>query len=371
MSSEVGVTEIVTRFPNLEVGLFALLLDIVPELRQALNIGDEYTWRFVRTSDRLSPAPDGVIYFDAGGGIFDQHNSPNNASGKKSSIDLVLDYCASGGFVMSKAYPWLNEMIEIISKNDINGKSISRDKYSLREIMTGMTVRHANDPAHVLNFLRLSFASAVYNVSAEMPIADVFSLKNLQEGVRQINPKESDAFIKEIDETVSFLESQWAEAVEAVKKASYRQSSVLVNFHGSDQLISFQCSIPIVAVVGDSVKIGCAARRKKAYGPMALVIQKNSKGQVQIYSGKIKIFNSKKDLVATARFDLTSIHSELQRLELKYGGDSRVWYLTEYKGILNGSLSSPDVLGTVIHLDTILATVQRGLSQCPLIFDLA
>lgn len=367
------VKEIVTRFPNLECGFFAALLDYCPQACRHLNITTgQLKWRFISTATKINKPDDDpeIIYFNVGGGQFDQHGKPENQSlCQLCSLDLVRE---SYNFLDRR--PWIRDIFELIRANDKEGERISRHHFNLRELMTALSYKYQDDPQLVLNWLTLAFCGVFECCKAGIPIKNIFNPEEMVKGVAKWAPLKLAEFEELLNEAVATLQQHWAWAKRAVKKAEDfgKFNTVFVTTIGE---------IKIIEVLSNSFKTG-AAGRQAGY---QIVIQWNRDRHCQIHGGHLR--EKLNGSIIKKWAHMGEVASEVRLLEAKsrgrqiasdqdltksgfvtFSGNEAVvpWYLPEFvTSLYNGTMSSgADIPPTVIDRQKLFEAVYQSLPRC-------
>lgn len=356
---------IITRFPNLECGIFQGLLDYSRRTRENLGFtSGEIEIVFQSTNHEGARDPD-AVYFNTGRRDWDQHGQPENATlCSICSLDLVR-----GDYDFLKRRPWLPEIYEKVRQNDIKGTRISNHPRNLRELMNGLTAAYPEDPKLVLEWLSLAFCGVFENVKNGVNIKKIFDPEILVKGVNAYDPEKSEWFQKllfEAQKTVSAQED-WARKAIAKAEEFKRTSEVMVPAIGA--------KVKLIEVLCDSIKTGPIARKAGYH----IVVQWNRDDHVQIHGGIIKIGEAKFQL------DLAPLVAKLRQVEsdaegmviderhnlqdtlcVRYADGRRVpWFFPEFRtSIYNGTLSSKDVAPTKIERGELFDIIKRTLPRC-------
>lgn len=362
------IKRIKTRFPNLEVGFFAGLLVYLERMRVNLGITTgELEWVFVSTASEAEPEDEETICFNAGGGKYDQHGHPDNSLlGRVCSIDLVR-----GDYDFVRQRPWLREIYQLISANDVMGLRISRHPFNLRELLWGLTVTRADDPKLVLDWLTLAFCGVFNNLKEGISVKKVFEPEQLSKGVAAYVSDSSQWswFSELLDEAIVAIKRQvsWAKAAIKAAEDYDRVREVYVP--------SIDATVKVIEVRCDSVKTAPMARQ----AGYQLVIQWNKDGHCQIHGGTIKSGEIRKQV------DLGVVAQQIRFFEAKFRHTSMAsgqnwqgsgfvvfenesnnpWYLPEFRtSLYNGTVSSKDVEPTRIMPNKLLEMVVAALPKC-------
>jgi|GEM_PF-604150 len=144
-------------------------------------------------------------------------------------------------------------------------------------------------------------------------------------------------------------------------KEDYEKAIKEENYIGSRKvmIVTFESDNPAVSRYARSKKFGCNA---------AVVIQKNSKGQVQVYASKRHGVNLD-DVAKMLRLHEQRVKKNICTTDWReLGAHGRVtgaeewWFHKEAGMLLNGSLSAPDVPPTNLDLETIRDIVAVGIN---------
>ena len=367
------IRQVVTRFPNLECGFLAGLLNFCEQVRRHLGITTgKLGWEFISTATKVED-PDGdpeVIHFNVGQGRLDQHGKPENKSlCQLCSLDLVRE-----DYDFLKGRPWLREIFELVRANDIRGERISRHPFNLRELMTALSYNYKDNPQLVLDWLSLAFYGVFECCQAGLPIEKVFNPQEMVKGVALNSPQQLEWFETLISEAIATVKQHWSWAQSAVKRAVAKSRCKLVQAPTVGD-------IKVIEVFCDSFKTG-AAGRQAGY---QIVIQWNKDGHCQIHGGHLQEKNDD-GLVVKKWAQLGEVARALRLLEAKFRGrkikDGQdwtkngviyfaedetpiPWYLPEFgTSLYNGTMSSENIPPTVIGRSKVFETVCQALSKC-------
>lgn len=367
------IKKVITRLsPNLECGFFAGLLAFCPKVCHHLGITTgQLLWDFISTATKIED-PDGdpeIIYFNVGGGQFDQHGKPENKSlCEICSLDLVRE-----DYDFLHGRPWIREVFALVRANDTEGERISRHFLNLRELMTALSYNYKHDPQLVLDWLSLAFCGVFECCKAGIPIKDVFNPEEMIKGVALYSPQQLDWFEELLNEAVITVKKHWVWANKAIKVAKAKERVATASVPNVGE-------IKIIEVVCDSFKTG-AAGRQAGY---PIVVQWNYDGHCQIHGGHLQ---EKLEGVITKKWvHLGEVVRALRLLEAKFRGRKIAdgqdwtksgfiyfegnstpipWYLPEFNtSAYCGTMSSADVVVTVIGRRKLFETVCLALPKC-------
>jgi len=373
------IRTIVTRFPNLEVGMFAGLLFYFERIRRDLRVTrGQLGWKFISTSLLNYQPQEGEATFNVGGGKWDQHGHQSNVEiGQVCSLNLVQQ---DHDFLANRK--WLAELFELVCANDVWGKRISGHPFNLRELMTAMTVRHADNPLLVLHWLALAFCGIFENLKSGGKLREVFDPPMLLASVKELEPELLEQFQEVLGEPVvdnfaelcrqarNTIQTQGQIASEAIDRALDlgRTAKVWVESIGA--------AVRVIEVISDSVKTGPVAR-SRGY---QVIIQHNGSGHCQIHGGGIRQGGQRQQvdfgrLVNALR--LQEAEARGRRLNISFDrtasgpmvysdGTLGEWYFHECRTFIgNGTLSSKDgVEPTRLSRQRIFNIVVRALPNC-------
>ncbi len=358
------IRKIITRFPNLETGFFGALTGI-EKFRRHLGItAGQLKWEFISTASQIGKDEPGVVYFNVGGNnanSWDQHGHPANQSlCELCSLDVVR-----GNYDFLWYRPWLRKIYAVIRQNDIDGRRISRHKYNLRELASGLNAIYADEPQIVFNWLVLAFSGIFANCKYG-GVAKIFDPDQLVRGVERYDVRRMEWFQKLLHQAIKKIDRQWESAQKAIATAEEDRwnSTVERKYLGS---------IRIVLVKTKSAKVA-AASRKAGYH---VCIQWPGDGHCQIHGGTILANGAK------CQIDMSLVAAELRRAEAKLSrqridqrerlsqagyvhifpsGKAIPWYLPEYRtAVYNGTLSSPNVPATILKPGEVMDLTEEAI----------
>ena len=392
--NRVKIQRIWTRFPNLECGLFAALLEI-ERVRQHLGIKlGELKWKFMSTAQLDDPEASanqeenweetarrkGIIYFNVGGGGkngWDQHGRPENRSlCEICSLDLVR-----GAYDFLDHRPWLRDIFLRVRQNDIDGTSITSAANNLRQLMSGLTITRLDEPEAVLEFLKLGFLGVFNRCKAGVDAETAFGLEAMLIGVAEDCPGQWEWFKTLAEEAIAANEKDETDAREAVAKAERMKKTATVRHLGLFR------PLRVIELRTDSTRADKVARWK-CYD---IIIVWRSNGHCQIFTSTPFQYggDGKASVVAKWRVDLGEAAKQLRILEANFAnprqrlakadwtasgycyyesGGACPWYLAEFLVFLaNGTQSSRNVPPTQIRHDKLFSEVVAILPACRLI----
>lgn len=172
--------------PDLEALFGMYLMKKVPSIANALRIDTSAPTKFIPSGplrqedfpdaevlDGLAIEAEGeYVFFDCGGGKYDQHGRPENRDENTvTSIDLLAQDVQD--IPDDSAFPWLLPLIEIISRNDRTGEKVANDPgrkgsstphtaRTVRSFITGLNVLFDKDPELVEEFAHRVFDVMVH-----------------------------------------------------------------------------------------------------------------------------------------------------------------------------------------------------------------
>lgn len=391
------IRRIWTRYPNLECGLFAALLEI-DRVRVRLGItSGEINWRFISTAQLDDPereVPDenwektlerkGIVYFNAGRNPkrgWDQHGRPENRSlCEICSLDLVR-----GTYDFLAQRPWLREIYSRVRQNDIDATAVSTAPNNLRQLMSPLTGRYLQKPELMLEFLKIGFLAIFNRCQAGVSANDAFGLEEMLKGVAETAPDKLEWFQNLASEAIQANAEDEAEARTAVDKAERLKKTASVRH---EQLPR---PLRVIELRTDSSRADKVARRKR----YDVIIVWRSDGHVQIFTGTPYEYGEEKDengkpkVIAEYRVDLGEVAKRLRIMEANFAdphqrlakadwtgsgfvyyenGTGCPWYLAEFRTLLaNGTQSSRDVPVTRIRHDKLFDELVATLPDCRLI----
>lgn len=357
--------KIITRFPNLECGIFQALLDYSRRARENLGFTSGEIGIEFQSTNLQGPRDPDAVYFNTGRRDWDQHGQPENESlCSLCSLDL-----ARRDYDFLKRRPWLPNVYELVRQNDIKGTRISGHPRNLRELMNGLTAAYPDDPQLVLDWLSLAFCGVFENIKNGASVKKVFDPDVLVKGVAAYEPQRLEWFQGLLAEAQRKISSQEEWARKAIARAEELQRTAEV------EVLSIGAKIRLIEVYCDSIKTGPLARNQGYH----IVIQWNQDGHAQIHGGMIRIGEAKFQLdlaplveqlrLAESRAEGATIAGgqDLQApLSIRYAGGRKIpWYFPEFRtSAYNGTLSSRDVPPTKIARRQLFAIVVEALPQC-------
>ncbi|MBI3633275.1 MAG: hypothetical protein HY226_03220 [Candidatus Vogelbacteria bacterium] len=205
--------------------------------------------------------------------------------------------------------------------------------------------------------------------AVNLPGADrdlvIFGIANVSKMINRYVANGDDQ--KALDWMMMAVEAYYGSQMEFIyAKQEFEQSGTVTTV----QLEGFQQPLKISAVVSDNTQMGPMLRSKEG-NQSAVVIQKNSKGQVQIHTNKaykgLKIFDVAR-YIRVAEFltktpePVIPSWNELAQEQAPEGVEE--WFF-QHSGqmLLNGSLTNPDAKPTALSLRLIVELVVTGLKQ--------
>jgi len=426
---------IYTRNPlsSLEGSFFwALLLYGGEMLFKALGIALDVEFRFKSTFQRRKPIPPskafreahpelnkkelaeawleehhnelqrkGIVYFNVGDnyghGFWDHHGM----EGTYSAIDILR--WGENDFL--NLHPELLHVYLAISANDSTGKRLRRKSRGpdLRKLMQGMSAAYPDQDQFQVVFNTMTLALlGVFQRCGVVPDEDfdhVFQLDQIQSGVVERAPDQSDWFNRRASEAMKAVDAHWrlSQIAVTVAEVSGRTGDI---FH---PVLSpaIGRSLRVIEIRSNTVNAAQAARFARACeGNLAydLVIVrrirridgKNRLGQCQVFSSIMNQEDDRGRVIAKWRLDLSPIAKELRLFEaniarprrqleagLDWAGPGTIfdvhgkaipWHLTEFlSAILNGSLSAWDMPVTAINHKKLVAVICETLPKCRLL----
>ncbi len=376
---------IITRYPNLEVVFFAAILKFYLRVRRTLGITEgKLEWKFLPSGAKVTPKSNEVC-FDNGGNGFDHHGQ----GGDYCSLDIVA---ADANFVEWRKY--LYGIFDAICNNDLSGERLSRGKYSLRELIGGLTSVYPENPQLVLDWGALAMIGVIRAVKKNPSLkpADAFVITNFLPQVEAYleatsGDKAKDdffAFTKELGKAKRAIDFEWLLAEGTVKAAISNGSTREINILGIDR------TVKVIQVFGNSMKIG-PFTRQAGYD---ICIQVNLDGQIQEgqpQGGHVQIFtrniydgvreNGQK---IVKRINLAYLVGQLRKIEAGLLGMRRQdlaktplrafglvlgWCFHDFLVMVsNGTLSNKEIPPTKIKHQDLLDLVSAGLTGC-LVFE--
>lgn len=395
VNGAVKIQRIWTRFPNLECGLFAALLEI-DRVRQRLGISlGELSWRFQSTAQmedpEVQPPEDeavwqetirrkGIVYFNVGQRQWDQHGRPENRSlCAICSLDLV-----QGAYDFLDHRPWLRDIFSRVRKNDIDGTIISSAANNLRQLMSGLTITRLDEPQVVLDFLKVGFLGVFNCCQAGVDADTAFGLESMLTGVAEECPGHLEWFKTLAKEAVAANEKDEAEAREAVVMAEKMRKTATVRIEGLPR------PLRLIELRTDSTRADKVARWRH----YDIIIVWRNNGHCQIFTSTPFEYGEKGEdgkakVIARWGVNLGEVARRLRILEANFAnprqrlakadwtgsgfcyyedGQGCPWYLAEFRTLLaNGTQSSPNVPPTRIRHDKLFDEVAKALPSCQLI----